>query len=220
MRDAIQGLDYRLSSSSFPLFVAHYRAVHTQGIIHRDIKPANLLWTKDRAHVKIADFGSAHFSYAQRLGALGGEAANSDDPNDDKLFWDDKALAKKAGTPMFMAPEVIFDSVFREPEDTEPDQPITKAIDVWSLGVTFYCLLFGDVPFHNTDGGLTGEFQIYRAIHNEEWEPREFMGREQIPTQLGREDEDSEPGIILHLLYHFMEKYVIHRITLDEVKVR
>ncbi|KAF8992711.1 kinase-like protein [Hymenopellis radicata] len=203
LRDAIQGLEY----------------LHTQGIIHRDIKPANLLWTKDRAHVKIADFGTAHFSYAQRLSYLG-VSTPSEDPEDPFLL-DDTNLAIKAGTPMFMAPEVVYDSVVDDEENRRPPQPITKAIDVWALGVTLYCLLFGEVPFHASESGVAGEFQVYRLILKGQWDVKEYMGRDKVPTG-GRHptDESSEGGIVMHLLEHLLEGDVNSRITLSEVRVR
>ena len=57
---------------------------HTQGVVHRDIKPANLLFSPGRAILKIADFGCAHLSDAERSrsGVL-------------------------AGTPVYMAPEQL-----------------------------------------------------------------------------------------------------------------
>jgi serine/threonine-protein kinase len=55
---------------------------HAQGVVHRDLKPANLLFSPSRASLKIADFGCAHLSDAERSrsGVL-------------------------AGTPVYMAPE-------------------------------------------------------------------------------------------------------------------
>lgn len=57
---------------------------HTQGVVHRDIKPANLLFSPSRAALKIADFGCAHLSDAERSrsGVL-------------------------TGTPVYMAPEQL-----------------------------------------------------------------------------------------------------------------
>ncbi|PPQ63943.1 hypothetical protein CVT24_009118 [Panaeolus cyanescens] len=92
MRDAVLGLEY----------------LHHQGIIHRDIKPANLLWTEDRRQVKIGDFGVSHFSYAQRLAAAGGGSNVDNDPHD-PILLDDGSLSRRAGTPSFLAPEVIFE---------------------------------------------------------------------------------------------------------------
>lgn len=83
-------------------------AVHYQGIIHRDIKPANLLWTADRRTVKISDFGVSTFSYAQRLAAAGKGNIRRDDT--DPILMDESDLSKTAGTPMFLAPEIIADA--------------------------------------------------------------------------------------------------------------
>jgi serine/threonine-protein kinase len=57
---------------------------HRQGVVHRDIKPANLLFSPGRGSLKIADFGCAHLSDAERSrsGVL-------------------------AGTPVYMAPEQL-----------------------------------------------------------------------------------------------------------------
>ncbi|KDQ24235.1 hypothetical protein PLEOSDRAFT_1014978, partial [Pleurotus ostreatus PC15] len=147
MRDAILGLEY----------------LHFQGIIHRDIKPANLLWTADRSHVKIADFGVSHFSYAQRLAAAGA-SATADDPTD-PILLEDSDLSKRAGTPSFLAPEVVYEHTYGyEPSDPRPE--ITKAIDIWALGATLYCLLFGEKPFH-PDPIINSEFSMYNAICND-----------------------------------------------------
>jgi serine/threonine protein kinase len=57
---------------------------HRHGVVHRDIKPANLLFNPARGCLKIADFGCAHLTDAERSrsGVL-------------------------AGTPVYMAPEQL-----------------------------------------------------------------------------------------------------------------
>jgi len=57
---------------------------HRHGVVHRDIKPANLLFDPLRGSLKIADFGCAHLTDAERSrsGVL-------------------------AGTPVYMAPEQL-----------------------------------------------------------------------------------------------------------------
>ncbi|KDR75973.1 hypothetical protein GALMADRAFT_68116 [Galerina marginata CBS 339.88] len=226
LRDAVLGLEY----------------LHHQGIIHRDIKPANLLWTKDRRQVKIGDFGVSHFSYAQRLAAAGGKDVD-DDPYD-PILLDESGLTRRAGTPSFLAPEVIHEhthgvsgsislnssalqsssslpttSTVTPPPG--PDRPeITKSIDIWALGVTLYCLLFGTTPFvAGQSASSTGsEYSLYSAICNDDWQVPATMGYDRIPSGGRHPHPDSEGASIIHLLDHFLQKDAHLRITLDEVK--
>lgn len=224
-----------------PSFTVHY-----QGIIHRDIKPANLLWTEDRQMVKITDFGVSHFSYAQRLAAAGRGQVDMDNPND-PILLDDSDLSKRAGTPPFLAPEVIAEYTSTEPSpsvsasatsstllsskssthinssgtirgSTIPHrQPITKAIDVWALGVTLYCLLFGHIPFRAAD---SSEYVLYNIICNNNWEPDETMGCDAVATG-GRWPDPDCPGFpVMRLLDQFLQKDVSKRITINDAKVR
>ncbi|CAA7269548.1 unnamed protein product [Cyclocybe aegerita] len=238
IRDAVLGLEY----------------LHHQGIIHRDIKPANLLWTEDRRQVKIGDFGVSHFSYAQRLAAAGGK----DDTHDanDPILLDDSNLSRRAGTPSFLAPEVIFEHTVgvpgsissrnQSPSSSQTSstasatiQPIpgalkrpeiTKAIDVWALGVTLYCLLFGTTPFSTEQN----EFALYDCICNDKWKLLPTMGYDQVPTGAPGVDAGTtgtsadaskgtstseDPAGIIDLLDHFLQKDARARITLDEVKL-
>ncbi|KAG7243108.1 hypothetical protein INR49_016483, partial [Caranx melampygus] len=90
--------------------------LHYHKIIHRDIKPSNLLLGDD-GHVKIADFGVSN-----------------------EFEGTDALLSSTAGTPAFMAPEMM----------TEQEQRFSgKALDVWAMGVTLYCFVFGKCPFYD-----------------------------------------------------------------------
>ncbi|KAH9957084.1 kinase-like domain-containing protein [Russula dissimulans] len=226
-RDVILGLEY----------------LHFQGIIHRDIKPANLMWTSDRRTVKITDFGVAHISAAQRFVGPGGRSGSvtTDTDADLHLLFDDSELCKTAGTPSFLAPEVIFDfgteihppsssdalsvgdsnsaATLQGPAPHRP--PITKAIDVWALGVTLYCLLFGRTPFRVESNH---EFALYGVICTQDWGVEPYMGLDRIPTEGRRHDcpndrPCSEGAEIIKLLERLLEKDMSKRITLDEVKV-
>lgn len=135
-RDTVLGLEY----------------LHYQGVVHRDIKPANLLWSKEH-RVKISDFGVSYFGRPIRDGELDDTVSESEA----KDFDDDLELAKTVGTPAFFAPELCYTDIDRE-------QPkVSEQIDVWSLGVTLYCLIYARIPFLAED-----EFQMFRKIANEE----------------------------------------------------
>lgn len=142
-RDVLLGLEY----------------LHMQGIVHRDIKPANLLVSLDDV-VKISDFG---VSFASSLGS-----------SDDGEVYNDMELAKTVGTPAFFAPELCqtnFSSSVSTVNVNSADTTMVPSgnlprvnhkIDIWALGVTLYCLLFGKVPFN-----AESEFKLFDVIVNQ-----------------------------------------------------
>ena len=136
-RDTVLGLEY----------------LHYQGVVHRDIKPANLLWTKDH-RVKISDFGVSYFGRPIR----DGEPDDTVSESEAKDFDDDLELAKTVGTPAFFAPELCYTDF-----ENTPQPKVSEQIDVWSLGVTLYCLIYARIPFLAED-----EFQMFRKIATEE----------------------------------------------------
>jgi calcium-dependent protein kinase len=83
---------------------------HASGVVHRDIKPENIMYGKD-GEIKLIDFGLSK--------TVAGKHTQ---------------LTTIAGTPYYMAPEVI-------------DGEYTQQCDVWSLGVLMYVLLSGYLPF-------------------------------------------------------------------------
>ncbi len=92
-------------------------AAHRAGIVHRDLKPANVMLTRD-GQVKIVDLGLA------------------------KVFSETEATVTRmtgpgatVGTIAYMAPE----------QATGLD--VDARADIWALGVTFYEMLTGRLPF-------------------------------------------------------------------------
>ncbi|XP_032901815.1 calcium/calmodulin-dependent protein kinase kinase 1 isoform X2 [Amblyraja radiata] len=117
--------------------------LHYQKIIHRDIKPSNLL-LGDNGHIKIADFGVSN-----------------------QFEGNDALLSSTAGTPAFMAPEMLSEA---------RKSFHGKALDVWAIGVTLYCLVYGKCPFMD-DFILT----LHTKIRNR---PVEFPERPELSEEL------------------------------------
>merc|ERR1719160_1989912 len=90
--------------------------LHQHQIIHRDLKPENILLDRDllpeNANIKIIDFG------------LSGVFNESTLP-----------LRTKAGTPYFVAPQVLRGSYDHK-------------ADVWSCGVLMYTMCCAYTPFY------------------------------------------------------------------------
>ena len=91
--------------------------VHQRGVIHRDIKAANVFLDIDMS-IKLGDFGLA--------GILVG----------DEELGDFKRRVTVCGTPNYIAPEVL----------SKKKGHVTKA-DIWSLGVLFFHMMTGKMPF-------------------------------------------------------------------------
>jgi serine/threonine-protein kinase len=94
---------------------------HAHGIVHRDLKPANLFVTDaggEADFLKVLDFGVAKRDDDVAGLTHGGELA---------------------GTPKYMAPEVVR------------GQPATPRSDVYGLGGVLYTLLAGRPPFEERD---------------------------------------------------------------------
>ena len=246
MRDTILGLEYRKVTALCTAFTDP-GTVHHEGIIHRDIKPANILYTEDRQKVKLIDFGVAHYTPPPK----GKQAASTEDDIDPALF-PRADLQKRVGTPSFLAPEVVWypdtlpvtispspsyesfmpgsasmDSNLTNNTVPIPKRrpPITKAIDIWSLGVTFYCLLFGHTPFNvpvsENENMHHNEFVLYGQICTQDWSVDQYIGADRLPSE-GRHptSKDSEASAIVQLLDQMLQKNPKSRIPLAGIKVR
>jgi eukaryotic-like serine/threonine-protein kinase len=95
-------------------------AAHEKRIVHLDVKPANIMLTP-AGQVKVCDFGVARRLSSEKLDGT-------------TMVSDSRWVL--AGTPAYMAPEVILSSSFDE------------RADLFSLGTVFYEMLSGHNPFH------------------------------------------------------------------------
>ncbi|CEP01095.1 hypothetical protein PBRA_008407 [Plasmodiophora brassicae] len=110
--------------------------IHSKGIIYRDLKLENVL-LDDKGHCKISDLGLAVQST--------------------------KPIRGYAGTPGYIAPEVI------------QDKPYDKAADYFSFGVLIYRMLSGRAPF---DEKVSGDDDRDKAVLNATavYPPEYFQG--------------------------------------------
>ncbi|HEX8794263.1 MAG TPA: protein kinase [Polyangiaceae bacterium] len=105
-------------------------AAHAAGLVHRDFKPDNVLVGRD-GRVRVTDFGLARLAPSTTAAIA---------PPEDAPATDHSPLAATqtgtlAGTPAYMAPEVIA------------GKPADVRSDVFAFCVTFYEALYGERPF-------------------------------------------------------------------------
>ena len=91
--------------------------IHSEAIIHRDIKPTNII-VNDRSDPILLDFGVAKIESAK-----------------EQKEAEEHLEGYMTGTPGFMAPELIAGH-----------GKITKAVDIYSLGKTYFYMLSGMLP--------------------------------------------------------------------------
>lgn len=96
--------------------------------------------------------------------------------------------AKSAGSPAFLPPELCV---------TKHGDISGKAADIWSMGVSLYCLRFGCIPFERS-----GVLELYEAIRNDQPDI----------------DPDQEPEFA-DLMKRILEKDPKKRIKMAELRV-
>ncbi|MCK5719635.1 MAG: AAA family ATPase, partial [Thiomargarita sp.] len=95
--------------------------IHAANIIHKDINPSNIVWEPTTKRLKIIDFG-----IASRL------------PRENPTLKNPEQLE---GTLAYLSPE----------QTGRINRSMDYRTDLYSLGVTFYEMLTGQLPFDSTD---------------------------------------------------------------------
>ena len=115
----------RLSLQEFLILAIHIAEalgqIHRHNVIHKDVNPSNILWNPQRDLLKFIDFELATELAREHLAAVSPTVLE--------------------GTLAYMSPE----------QTGRMNRVVDYRSDLYSLGVTFYQMLTGVLPFHSGD---------------------------------------------------------------------
>ena len=95
--------------------------IHDHNVIHKDINPANFIWNQNENQVNLIDFGISVESGGELTEAAGVNGLE--------------------GTLAYISPE----------QTGRTNRPLDYRSDYYSLGITFYLMLTGKLPFNYND---------------------------------------------------------------------
>ncbi|KAK3823993.1 MAG: kinase-like domain-containing protein [Linnemannia elongata] len=101
----------------------------------------------------------------------------------------DDLTKKSAGSPAFMAPELCRH---------DHGEVSGRATDVWSMGITLYCIRYGTLPYVSES-----ILEMHRVIREEDY---------QIPN------EETEDPLFVALIHKLLEKDPAKRITIEQLR--
>ena len=140
-----------LTDNAFTFQVSAVGYLHARGIVHGDIKPDNVFITRDGV-AKLGDFGMAEHTGKVRFHFLFHFAYT---------HWQQQVLTRGRGTRAFNAPELL----------TRPSIAAHPAHDIWALGITYYAMLTGELPW-TTAVMSDSSYRAYATsgnMDNEKW---------------------------------------------------
>lgn len=176
--DGEHAFDERKASTYMMQILSAINYLHSKSIAHRDIKPENFLMStkEDSAEIKVIDFGLA------------------------KSFEDSVKMKTKAGTPYYVAPQVLQGSY-------------NEKCDIWSCGVIAYILTCGYPPFYgDSDADILkmvkkGAFDF----PSPDWDANSKELKDLI-KQMMTKDEDARPSaneILKHPWLNLSDKQTV-----------
>jgi serine/threonine protein kinase len=117
---------------------AGLKAIHEMGVLHRDLKPSNLMCAGGGQH-KIIDLGTAFVT------DLAQPVRNKKGKQQRELMYSLRTVqtgagVRFAGTPAYAAPETFLQ-----------EDELTFASDIWSLSLTLFEVVTGELPFQVSD---------------------------------------------------------------------
>ena len=158
------------------LFLA-LEALHAHGIIHHDIKPSNVLFNHKTKSLKLIDFG---LSRKESAGVTFSITNSAQQRHSYKICTHKKSevcnlctikpsqATSRAGTSGFRAFEVLLKC---------PNQ--SAALDIWSAGIIFLCLLSGKYPFFKPKDDMSAIMQIVTIFSSQRCiEVAKLLGKE------------------------------------------
>ena len=154
---------------------------HGNGLVHRDIKPANVVISRAGAtfdFVKVLDFGLVKLETAGQPGSGAGTRLRVDGQSGEGSDQGSLAAGGIAGTPAFMAPEVVLGVA-------ETDH----RVDLYALGCVGYWLLTGKLIFE-------GRNVVEVMLHHTHTPPPKLSTRSELPI----------PGPLEDLIMECLEK--------------
>ncbi|XP_060571477.1 serine/threonine-protein kinase TBK1-like isoform X2 [Ruditapes philippinarum] len=138
---------YGLPEEEFLIVFEHVTAgmkyMRDSGIVHRDIKPGNILryiGEDGRSIYKLTDFGAAK-----------------------QLDHEEEQFMSLYGTEEYLHPDMYERAVLRNPNRRQ----FTATVDLWSMGVTFFHVATGQLPFKPFGGRKNRQIMFEITRHKE-----------------------------------------------------